>query len=117
MHREPITRAASLDADADPGLGLELPVFIRYRKRRFQGARLRALSSDELEVSVHSLTLPPGTPVELEFLHSGRQWRLPAQVARGSREGLGLRLDVPQPELLRNVQKESDEHMNPAAYP
>ncbi|WPL17991.1 hypothetical protein Thiowin_03039 [Thiorhodovibrio winogradskyi] len=82
---------------------LDLPVFIRYRKRRFQGASLRALSQDEIEVRVQALTLPPGTSVELEFLHSGRQWRLPAQVARGSSGDIGLRLKDPLPELLHKA--------------
>lgn len=82
---------------------LDLPVFIRYRKRRFQGVSLRAVSSDEIEVRVQALTLPPGTSVELEFLHSGRQWRLPAQVAHGSSSDIGLRLQAPLPDLLRDV--------------
>lgn len=81
----------------------DLPIFIRYRKRHFQGTRLRALSSHEVEVAVRALTLPPGTPVELEFLHSGRNWRLPAQVASGSADGIGLRFQDPQPELLRDL--------------
>lgn len=103
MHREAVTALTSAVASQDKAASLEQPVYIRYRKRRFQGAKLRALSSDELEVTVQALTLPPGTQVELEFLHSGRQWRLPAQVARRREGGLGLRLDVPQPELLRGV--------------
>lgn len=81
----------------------DLPVFIRYRRRRFQGTRLRSVSSREIEVAVRALTLPPGTPVELEFLHSGRNWRLPAQVARGSGDAIGLRFRDPQPELLRDL--------------
>ncbi len=98
MHREPAIHIQK----TEPTPGAHFPVFIRYRKRRFQGATLRMLSNNEIELAVQALTLPPGTPVELEFLHSGRQWRLPAQVARGSSDGIGLRLDGPLPELLRD---------------
>jgi hypothetical protein len=96
---------------------LDLPIFIRYRNRHFQGARLRALSSQEVEVSVQALTLPPGTPVEVEFLHSGRSWRLPAQVATESTDGLGLRFRDPQPELLRDLTGPADQRPGSLGLP
>jgi hypothetical protein len=123
MHRDLKPNRGAESTQATP----ETAVFIRYGRRRFQADSLRAVSSQELEIAVSALTMPPGTPVEVEFLHSGRHWRLPAQVARGNGHGLGLRLKVPQPDLLspdavdpdpinlelRNPELRNPELMNP----
>lgn len=94
MHREPAIHVQQIEREPEPQPGAPAPVFIRYRKRRFQGARLRMLSGDEIEIHVQALTLPPGTSVEVEFLRDGRQWRLPARVARCTEREIGLRLSA-----------------------
>lgn len=79
---------------------VDLPVFIRYGKRRFRGARACALSADGIELCVQALTLPPGTQVELELNHGGASWQVPAQVSHRANQGLGLSFRDPQPQLL-----------------
>jgi len=79
---------------------IDLPVFIRYGKRRFRGARACMLSAEGIELRVQALTLPLGTQVELELNHAGASWRLPAQVSHRASHGVGLSFQDPQPQLL-----------------
>jgi len=79
---------------------LDLPVYIRYHKRPFLGARARDLSSGGMFLSVQALTLPIGTPIELEFRCLGRRWMLPAIVSFGDNAGIGVMFQEPQPTLF-----------------
>jgi hypothetical protein len=82
---------------------VSLPVYIRYRKRRFLTARARDLSVGGMFLAVQSLTLPTGTPIELEFRGLGRSWLLPAIVIHGDNSGIGVVFRDPQPELFRGL--------------
>jgi|GEM_PF-1365823 len=91
------------------GLQVNLPVYIRYRKRRFLGARVRDASIDGLSLSVHSLTLPSGTPVDLEFRAGGKGWLVPAIVVQGNNSGIELMFRESQPELFEDLTQLLDE--------
>lgn len=82
---------------------LDTPVYIRYRKRRFQGARARAVSVGGMFLEVQSLTLPIGTHVELEFTRLGKAWRVPAIVVHGNNSGIGVMFNDQQPDLFRQL--------------
>jgi hypothetical protein len=82
---------------------IELPVYIRYGRRPFQGACAIELSIAGMFLSVHALTLPVGTPVELEFSGLGRHWLLPAVVVHGDNSGVGVMFREPQPELFQGM--------------
>jgi len=79
---------------------VDLPVYIRYRKRRFLAARARELSTAGMTLAVQSLTLPAGTPVQLELRGLGRTWLLNAVVIDGDNSGIGVMFRDPQPELF-----------------
>jgi hypothetical protein len=79
---------------------LDLPVYIRYHKRPFLGARARDLSSGGMFLSVQALTLPIGTPIELELRCLGKRWLLPAIVSFGDNSGIGVMFQEPQPALF-----------------
>jgi hypothetical protein len=83
---------------------MELPVYIRYRKRRFHAARARELSSVGMTLAVQSLTLPTGTPIELEFRGPGRTWLIAAAVTHSDNSGVGVMFRDPQPALLASIE-------------
>jgi hypothetical protein len=82
---------------------LDTPVYIRYRKRRFQGARARAVSVGGMFLEVRALTLPIGTHVELEFTRLGHAWRVPAIVVHRNHDGIGVMFNDQQPDLFRQL--------------
>ena len=82
---------------------VDLPVYIRYRKRRFLGVRVRDISAGGMSISVKSLTLPIGTPVELEFRAGGKGWLVPAIVAQGNNSGIDLMFRESQTALFEDI--------------
>ena len=82
---------------------MDLPVYIRYRRRRFHAARARELSSVGMTLAVQSLTLPNGTPIELEFRGPGRSWLIAAAVTYSDNSGIGCIFRDPQPALVRDL--------------
>lgn len=80
---------------------VELPVYIRYGRRPFLGAHARELSANGMLMSVQSLILPVGTPIELEISCHGRGWLVPAVVMHGDNTGIGVVFREPQTELLQ----------------
>jgi hypothetical protein len=82
---------------------VDLPVQIRYRKRRFLCGRARDLSADGLYLHVRNLTLPSGTLVELELDLQGKQWLVPAVVVHHHGNGIGVMFREPQAELFREA--------------
>ena len=94
---------------------VDLPVYIRYGRRRFLAARARDLSSDGMTLAVRSLTLPAGTPVELELRGGGRTWLLPAVVIRGGNNGIGVSFRDSQLELLRGLTQPAAAGLPPLA--
>jgi len=87
---------------------IDLSVYIRYRRRRFRGAQGRDLSVGGMYLEVHALTLPIGTPVELEFSRLGRHWLLPAVVVHGSHSGIHVMFRDPQPALFHDIIQGAD---------
>jgi hypothetical protein len=87
---------------------LQLPVYIRYGRRPFLGACARDLSVGGMFLSVHSLTLPAGTPIELELACLGRDWLIPAVVVHGDNTGIGVMFREPQTELFRGLMQAAD---------
>jgi hypothetical protein len=88
---------------------VELPVYIRYRKRRFLGTRVRDISVDGMSLSVRSLTLPVGTPVELEFRAGGKGWLVPAIVAQSRNSGIELMFREAQAALFEDMTRQLGE--------
>ena len=82
---------------------IDLPVYIRYRKRRFLAAQARNIAVGGMFLDVQSLTLPVGTPVELEFRQVGHGWLIPGIVIRGNSQGIGVMFRDAQPDLLREL--------------
>ncbi|MCU0834875.1 MAG: PilZ domain-containing protein [Chromatiaceae bacterium] len=80
---------------------VDLPVDIRYRKRRFYSARACNLSTDGMYLQVQALTLPTGTLVELELVCEGSGWLVPAVVVHHDASGVGVMFRDPQPELFQ----------------
>jgi hypothetical protein len=79
------------------------PVQIRYGKRRLHGADGCDPSSEGLYLRVRAVTLPEGTPVELEIDAPGRQWLVPAVVTHCDDSGIGVSFLEPQPQLLSDL--------------
>ncbi len=77
----------------------DVPVQIRYRRRRFIGAQGRNLSIEGMYLEVRNLTLPCGTLVDLELESSGRSWLIPAIVVHRDGSGVGVMFCDPQPAL------------------
>ncbi len=82
---------------------INIPVYIRYGRRPFLGASARDLGVDGMFLSVQSLILPVGTPIELELSCLGRDWLIPAVVTDGDNAGIGVMFREPQPMLLRGL--------------
>ncbi|WP_296927220.1 PilZ domain-containing protein [Thiohalocapsa sp.] len=87
---------------------VELPVYIRYGRRPFLGARARDLSVGGMFLSVQSLTLPVGTPIELELSCLGRDWLIPAVVVHGDNAGIGVMFREPQAALFQGLITSAD---------
>lgn len=97
---------------------VEVPVYIRYRKRPFLGARAVNLSEGGMFLAVKALTLPIGTAIELEIRSLGRRWLLPAFVIHGNGQGIGVMFRDPQPGLFRAlVQDDAAASIPPPAQP
>ncbi|TVQ94366.1 MAG: PilZ domain-containing protein [Chromatiaceae bacterium] len=94
---------------------LHLPVYIRYHRRPFLGAQAQDLSVGGMFLRVRALTLPIGTPVELEFDGLGRRWLLPAIVVHGNPHGIGVMFREPQPALFRGLVQDADRWPPPAS--
>ncbi|WP_295541345.1 PilZ domain-containing protein [uncultured Thiohalocapsa sp.] len=84
---------------------LHVPVYIRYGRRPFLGACARDLSAGGMFLSVQSLTLPAGTPIELELSCRGRNWIIPAVVTHGDNTGIGVIFREPQVELYHDLMR------------
>jgi hypothetical protein len=52
---------------------------------------------------VQALTLPTGTPIELELSCLGREWLIPAVVIHGDNAGIGVMFREPQTELFQGL--------------
>lgn len=94
---------------------VDIPVHIRYRKRRFFCARARKLSAEGMYLEVQSLTLPVGTLVELEFQYGGEDYRLPAVVTDRGDGGVGVLFSDPQIDLYRDLSRMLRPAFNTAA--
>jgi hypothetical protein len=78
-------------------------VQIRYGRRRLHSARGCDPSSDGVYIEVRAVTLPDGTPVELEIEAGGRHWVVQAVVAHRDVCGIVARFLDPQPELVADL--------------
>jgi hypothetical protein len=87
---------------------IELPVYIRYHKRPFLGATARNIAIDGMFLSVKALTLPIGTPIELEFRCLGKRWLLPAIVSHGDNTGIGVMFKEPQSALFDELVQQAE---------
>ncbi|MFP4603092.1 MAG: PilZ domain-containing protein [Halochromatium sp.] len=86
----------------------ELPVYIRYHKRPFLTATARNVSAGGMFLSVKALTLPTGTPIELELRCLGKRWLLPAIVIHGDNSGIGVMFKSPQSALFHELIQQAD---------
>jgi hypothetical protein len=82
---------------------IDLQVYIRYRKRRFIGARACNLSNQGMFLEVRNLTLPHGTLIELELDCLGKDWLIPSIVVHRRGSGIGIMFQEPQPDLYRGL--------------
>lgn len=82
---------------------VDLTVRIVFRRRRFFDAQARNLSQGGMYLKVRNVTLPTGTPVELELECLGREWRIDALVVHRSGSGVGVMFREPQAELYRGL--------------
>jgi hypothetical protein len=82
---------------------IDLPVYIRYRKRRFIRAHACDLSNQGMFLEVRNLTLPDGTQIELELECLGKDWLIPSIVVHHRGAGIGVMFLEPQPDLYRGV--------------
>jgi hypothetical protein len=97
-----------------------LPVQVLYGKRRFRSARVRELSAQGLSLTLRSLTLPPGTHVQLEL--DGPVRLLDAVVVRSTATEVTLRFREPQPGLVQGLTesargREAEQSVDPLCYP
>jgi hypothetical protein len=98
--RDPNTRKERRSGVRRP---IDLAVYIRYRKRRFLCAQARNITAGGMFLEIQSLTLPIGTPVELEFREFGRGWLIPGTVTQGNSQGIGVMFRDAQPDLFRQL--------------
>ena len=89
---------------------IELRVQIRYRRRRLHCALARNLSTTGMYLDVPSVTLPNGTPVELELDEEGMELRIAAMVVHHNGSGIGVMFRGPLPELLADLSRLSHTH-------
>ena len=92
----------------------ELPVYIRYHKRPFLTATARNVSAGGMFLSVKALTLPTGTPIELELRCLGKRWLLPAIVIHGDNSGIGVMFESPQSALFKELISDTSAAMPPS---
>ena len=92
---------------------LDLPVYIRYRKRPFLTAKARNVSASGMCLSVKALTLPAGTPIELEFRALGKRWLLPAIVTHSDNSSIGVMLQSQQSALFQELINGANDSMPP----
>lgn len=78
-------------------------VHIRYGRRRLHGGSGSHPSADGLHLELGALTLPEGTPVDLEIQALGRQWLIPSVVTCRDPDGIAARFVEPQPELAAEL--------------
>jgi hypothetical protein len=86
---------------------IDLPVSIRYRKRRFICARGCNLSDQGMFLEVRNLTLPTGVLVELELECLGTEWLIPAIVIHHRGSGIGVMFRDRQPVLYQGLTRDS----------
>ncbi len=91
-------------------------VQIRYGKRRLHSAYGRDLSSDGLYLELRAVTLPEGTPVELEINALGYQWLVPALVTHRDSCGIGVSFLEPQPQLVADLIQADARPRTPPPY-
>lgn len=82
---------------------IDLKVQVIYGRRRFNGARARNLSNQGMLLTLPKVTLPHGTPVELEFSCLGRDWLVEAIVVHGRGHQVGVMFREPQPALYQGL--------------
>jgi len=90
-------------------------VQIRYGRRRLHSARGLEPSIHGLYLELRAITLPEGTPVELEIDAPGRQWLVPAVVTCRDRRGIAVRFVDPQPALASDLAQADALPMPPPA--
>jgi hypothetical protein len=95
-------------------LPIDHPVYIRYHKRPFLRARARDVSVGGMFLRVQALTLPAGTPIELELEVLGKRWLVPAIVVRADHSGIGVMFCEPQTALFKDLMQ-SGADLPPAA--
>ncbi len=89
-------------------------VHIRYGRRRLHSACGRNPSPDGLYLEVRAVTLPEGTPVDLEIKAQGRLWLVPAVVVHCDAAGIEVSFVEPQPDLIAELSQDDDQPL-PAA--
>ena len=62
------------------------------------------------------MTLPEGTPVELEIDTVGRQWLVQAVVTHGDPFGIGVRFIEHQPQLVADLSQAETLPMSPPLH-
>lgn len=78
-------------------------VQIRYGRRRLHSAYGRDLTIHGLYLELRAMTLPEGTPVELEIDALGHPWLVQAVVTQGDRCGIAVSFIEPQPQLAAEL--------------
>jgi hypothetical protein len=78
-------------------------VHIRYGRRRLHSAYGHDPSSAGLRLELRAVTLPEGTPVQLEIQALGRRWLVPAVVTCRDRRTIAVRFLEPQPDLAADL--------------
>lgn len=86
-----------------PGHTGGFEVHIRYGRRRLHSAYGHDPSSAGLHLELRAVTLPEGTPVQLEVQTLGRRWLVPAVVTRRDGRAIVVRFLEPQPELAADL--------------
>ena len=89
------------------------PVQIRYGKRRLHSALGHDLSTRGVYLELRAVTLPEGTPVELEIDALGRQWLVEAVVTQTDGGGIKVSFVEPQAQLAAGLTTAGDLPMAP----
>ncbi|EGV20387.1 PilZ domain-containing protein [Thiocapsa marina] len=92
---------------------IDLPVSIRYRKRRFICAHACNMSNQGMFLEVRNLTLPTGILVELELECLGKDWLIPALVVHHRGSGIGVMFRDPQPALYQALTRDPARQLPP----
>jgi hypothetical protein len=91
-------------------------VHIRYGRRRLHSAFGRDPSVDGLYLELRAVTLPEGTPVDLEIEALGRHWLIPSVVTHRDQDGIGVSFIEPQPGLVAELAQAEPQPMPPPQY-